>query len=94
MRLGLLLPQWLLLPHHLVAPTLLALYVSDHCHTVFVLGKHGVAKDVISSVSCEPHLIGVGKQLMSLSSHAASAQYSAHGEAGVWPRPGFSNDTL
>ena len=37
MRLGLLLPQRLLLPNHLVAPTLLALYVSDHCHTVFVL---------------------------------------------------------
>ena len=50
MRLGLLLPQRLLLPYHLVAPTLLALYVSDHCHTVFVLGKHGVAKDVISAL--------------------------------------------
>ena len=37
MRLGLLLPWWLLLPYHLNAPTLLAPYVFDHCHTVFVL---------------------------------------------------------
>ena len=93
MRLGLLLPWWLLLPYHLNAPTLLAPYVFDHCHTVFVLGKHGVAKDVISSVSCEPHLLGIGKQLLFLSSHAASAEYSAHGEAGVWPSPGFSMGT-
>ena len=44
MRSGLLFPQWIRLPDHLVAPIVLVLHVLDHCSTICVLCKHGVAK--------------------------------------------------
>ena len=44
----------------------------------------------LSSVSCDPHLVGVSKQLRSASSQAASEEHSSHREAEVWPVQQFS----